>query len=170
MNQPSAPDNTVAQRIPCSVANNDNDGAKKAIQEWMELPQNRDFVSKHAWIEKWQSDDGGKAIIAYFKKTGDGFDDGADKPGGKRASPLRNGGTYTNYMRSTNYTTGYPGPSTLPPPPSAGPSQGLWRSYHAQQRDASRERELSANAERYRRTHYENAYRVEGSPIRSHSP
>jgi hypothetical protein len=57
MNQPSGPDNTVAQRIECRVQNNDNDGAKKAIQEWMELPQNREFVSKHAWIEKWQNDE-----------------------------------------------------------------------------------------------------------------
>ena len=57
MNQPSGPDNTVDQRIECRVQNNDNDGAKKAIQEWMELPQNREFVSKHAWIEKWQNDE-----------------------------------------------------------------------------------------------------------------
>jgi len=71
------------------------------------------------------------SIVAFFKKTDDNI---GDKPNGKRASPLRNGGTYTNYMRSTNYTSAFPGSGPLPPPPGpqvAGASQGLWRSYHA---------------------------------------
>ena len=91
-----------------------------AIQKWMEAPENRDFVSKHSYLDKWQPVDGAAtpSIIAFFKKDENAA---ADKPGGKRASPLRNGGTSINYMRSTNYTTGVPGGPMVPPgPPPAG--------------------------------------------------
>jgi hypothetical protein len=127
------PEGSVQKLIEAKVSNDDE--AKKAISAWMELPENRDFVSQHAWSQQWKPAEGAPkpSIVAFFKKTGDQI---GDKPNGKRASPLRNGGTYTNYMRSTNYTTGYPGATgPLPPPPGppvAGTSQGLWRSYHAQ--------------------------------------
>ena len=135
----------------------------------MQDPENREFVAKHTYLGKWQQNQEQNGILVYFKQTDDGFNDMSNKPGGKRASPLRNGNSYSNYMnmRTTNYTTGVPGPV---PPPAAdlGASQGLWRSYYAQQRDASRERELAANAGRYRRSYIERG--ASGSPIRSHSP
>lgn len=148
--------------------------ATKAIQDWMKDSANREFVAQHTYLGKWKHADAEQsAILVYFKKTDERLADVSNKPGGKRASPLRNGGSYSNYMRSTNYATGAPGASMPPGPPPAelGASEGLWRSYYAQQRDGSRERELAFNAERYRRSQVEGAYRAaSGSPIRSHSP
>ena len=135
----------------------------------MKDPANREFVSKHAYSGKWQHEPNAQnSIVAYFEKTDGGFNDVSNKPNGKRASPLRNGGTSINYMRSTNYTANPPPAATAPPEAPLGSSQGLWRSYYAQQRDVSRERELSANAERYRMSHVIRG--ASGSPIRSHSP
>ena len=84
-----APDGSVQKTIEAKVSNEEE--AKKAIADWMAKPENNGFVQDHAYIEKWKPAEGAAkpSIIAFFKKTGSG--DGADKPGGKRASPLRNG-------------------------------------------------------------------------------
>jgi hypothetical protein len=162
-----AGEGAVEVNIPADVENEDQ--ATKAIQDWMKDSENREFVAKHTYTGKWNHDPSAKGTIAVqFKKTDGGFNDMTNKPGGKRASPLRNGGTSINYMRSTNYTANPPA-ATAPPEAPLGASQGLWRSYYAQQRDVSRERELSANAERYRMSHHV-IRGASGSPIRSHSP
>jgi hypothetical protein len=142
--------------------------AIKAIQDWMKDADNREFVAQHTYQHWKPADADQSAILVSFKRTDEGLHDISNQPeGGKRASPLRNGSSYPDYMRSTA-ATGAP-PGMLPPPPDLGASQGLWRSYYAQQRDISREREF-ADAERYRRS-LEGAVRgASGSPIRSRSP
>lgn len=164
----SPPDGSVEVPIPGRVSNEEE--AINAIKNWMNDADNKEFVAKHVFLDKWQQNPNEEGILAYFQESG-GFNDMAGRPGGKRASPLRNGGnSYLNNigMRSTSYTTGVPGPPVPPPAADLGGSQGLWRSYYAQQRDASRERELAANAERYRRSYIERG--ASGSPVRSHSP
>lgn len=132
------------------------------------MEDNKDFTAKHNYSGKWQPNREGNGILAYFQEADGGLNDMTNLPGGKRASPARNRKTYTDHLRSTGYSTGVPGPLPPPPPAELGASQGLWRSYYAQQRDASRERELAANAERYRRSYIERG--ASGSPVRSHSP
>lgn len=128
--QPATDEVIVEKEI--ESVNDSEEAVKKSIQDFMADPKNSKFVQEHAWTGKWRSHPSKNNVnIVAFKKT-DSFDDQGDKPGGKRASPLRNGGTYTNYMKSTNYGTNVsPGPGSGPAPVGATGSQGLWRSYHA---------------------------------------
>lgn len=167
------PPGSIERIIHAKVSKEDD--ATKAIQDWMKDPENREFVAQHSYLGKWGHVDADQnKIRAWFRKTDEPLRDITGKGPAKRASPLRNGGSHLDYMRSTNYATGAPGaslPSQVPPPADLGSSQGLWRSYYAQQRDHSRENELAWNAERYRRSAVEGVFRHgSGSPIRSHSP
>ena len=86
----------------------------------MKAPENREFVVNHNYVGTWTANDNG--ILADFKKA-DGGDDQKDLPAGKRASPNRSGAGYaTNYMRSTNVSTGpYPTTSRWSSVTSAAP-------------------------------------------------
>ena len=51
MNQADG-DNTVTQRIECQIKKDDDEAAKRAIQDWQRLDQNKDFVSRHSY-QSW---------------------------------------------------------------------------------------------------------------------
>jgi len=147
----------------------DENQANELLKNWMKDPENREFVAKHNYQNKWEAgndENGNPAILAYFKNAPEPMNDISN------SQKVYMGGPRADYMRSTAFTTG--------PPPGTFIPEGqnpMWQSYHAQERERSRERELSANAEHYRRMRHEHQNFMmnqemdrRGSPVRSRSP
>jgi len=50
----------------------DDNQANELLKSWMKDPENREFVAKHNYQNKWEAgndENGNSAILAYFKKS-----------------------------------------------------------------------------------------------------
>lgn len=79
-------------------AENENQ-ANDLLKNWMKDPENREFVARHNYQNKWEAgndENGNSSILAYFKKAPEPM---ADISNSQKVFT----GPRTDYMRSTAF-------------------------------------------------------------------